>query len=114
MSDISKMIEITGSDITRPDCTGYKVTLHIVRVGYIAKELQYGEIAAFDQAFDRMKRQLISEILEIVNRETIDKLDLMRTESYKEACTRTTFEGYKDNMDMAEKLGKLANELRGR
>jgi hypothetical protein len=111
MSDISELIKIEQVDVKHPDCLEYRATLHIVKIGYIDKEVQYKEIAAFDQAFDRMKKQLINEILEIVNKGTIDRLDELRKELYTEART-AMFEGYTAKIDMAEKLGKLIMELR--
>ena len=113
MSDILKMIEVLRSSNDLPDCVEYKAVLRIVEIGYVSKEIHYRcDTKEAKEAVERLKRQLVSQILDKVYREVIDKLDVMRRKLYVEARS-AMFEGYTAKIEMAEKIGKLANELRG-
>lgn len=110
MSDISKMIEITKSQVELPDCEEYKAELRIVFVGYLSKELMY-QTTDQSEMFSKMVRDLKSLVLDTIYKDVISKLDTMCQDllSNAKGCP---FERYQVNIEMAQKLRQFANELR--
>jgi hypothetical protein len=111
MSDISKMIEITKSDVQLPDCDEYKAELRIVFVGYLSKELQYYQDNRYVKTYDKLINQLKSQVLDTIYKDVISKLDTICQDllSNVRGCS---FEKYQANLELAQRLRKFANELR--
>ncbi len=107
---IKDMIVISQSPENLPDSVEYKAELRIVFTGYLSKELKYS--GRYDKMYDRLINQLKIQVLDTVHSEVIDKLDTMCQELLSNAKEKS-FERYQANLEMAQRLRKLANELRG-
>jgi hypothetical protein len=104
------MITITETGIQLTDSIEYKAELRLVEVGYISKELLYHN-RDVGEAILKLHTRLTSLILNRVYKDVIDKLDAVCQELLSDAKGKS-FERYEANLEMAQRLRKLANELR--
>lgn len=106
---LADMITVAESHERRPDCVEYRAKLSLEAIGFLEKGLTAKDN---DQQFQKLCNELISSILQIVNKEVIDKLEQMRVDLHAESLD-ATFEAYKAKTEAASKIGKLIAELRG-